>query len=109
MLLNQGKLHTILGIPTSKKTYDHVVSLETTLSDLDSHPILDLAIDGADKEIHGNEIRSTKERQIQSDRGYLRETKVRFESESERVRRRAEPLPSHAVASDAGKDELKWP
>jgi ribose 5-phosphate isomerase A len=49
MLLNQGKLHTILGIPTSKKTYDHVVSLETTLSDLDSHPILDLAIDGADK------------------------------------------------------------
>jgi ribose 5-phosphate isomerase A len=48
-LLNQGKLHNIIGIPTSKITYDQAVSLGIPLSDLDSHPIVDLAIDGADE------------------------------------------------------------
>lgn len=48
-LLRQGKLKDIVGIPTSKKTYDQAVSLGIPLSDLDSHPVIDLAIDGADE------------------------------------------------------------
>lgn len=48
-LLNQGKLHNIIGIPTSKKTYDQAVSLGIPLSDLNSHPVVDLSIDGADE------------------------------------------------------------
>lgn len=48
-LLRQGKLKNIVGIPTSKKTHDQAVSLGIPLSDLDTHPILDLAIDGADE------------------------------------------------------------
>lgn len=48
-LLRQGKLKNIVGIPTSKKTHEQAVSLGIPLSDLDSHPILDLAIDGADE------------------------------------------------------------
>ncbi|XP_028779571.1 probable ribose-5-phosphate isomerase 2 [Neltuma alba] len=48
-LLRQGKLKNIIGIPTSKKTHEQAVSLGIPLSDLDSHPTLDLAIDGADE------------------------------------------------------------
>ncbi|KAL0538697.1 hypothetical protein IC582_022852 [Cucumis melo] len=48
-LLRQGKLKNIIGIPTSKKTHEQAVSLGIPLSDLDSHPVLDLAIDGADE------------------------------------------------------------
>ncbi|KAK4263891.1 hypothetical protein QN277_029247 [Acacia crassicarpa] len=48
-LLRQGKLKNIVGIPTSKKTHEQAVSLGIPLSDLDSHPTLDLAIDGADE------------------------------------------------------------
>ena len=48
-LLRQGKLKNIVGIPTSKMTHEQVVSLGIPLSDLDSYPILDLAIDGADE------------------------------------------------------------
>ncbi|KAG6579245.1 putative ribose-5-phosphate isomerase 2, partial [Cucurbita argyrosperma subsp. sororia] len=48
-LLRQGTLKDIVGIPTSKKTYDQAVSLGIPLSDLDSHPVIDLAIDGADE------------------------------------------------------------
>ncbi|KAA8529083.1 hypothetical protein F0562_033429 [Nyssa sinensis] len=48
-LLRQGKLNNIIGIPTSKKTHEQAVSLGIPLSDLDSHPFLDLAIDGADE------------------------------------------------------------
>ena len=48
-LLRQGKLKNIVGIPTSKVTYDQAKSLGIPLSDLDSHPVLDLAIDGADE------------------------------------------------------------
>ncbi|XP_022152272.1 probable ribose-5-phosphate isomerase 2 [Momordica charantia] len=48
-LLRQGKLKDIVGIPTSKKTYEQAVSLGIPLSDLDSHPVIDLAIDGADE------------------------------------------------------------
>ncbi|KAF6164100.1 hypothetical protein GIB67_017684 [Kingdonia uniflora] len=45
----QGKLKNIIGIPTSKKTKQQALSLGIPLSDLDSHPVLDLAIDGADE------------------------------------------------------------
>ncbi|KAK4423485.1 putative ribose-5-phosphate isomerase 2 [Sesamum alatum] len=48
-LLQQGKLKDIVGIPTSKKTHEQAVSLGIPLSDLDSHPVIDLAIDGADE------------------------------------------------------------
>ncbi|GFP83497.1 probable ribose-5-phosphate isomerase 2 [Phtheirospermum japonicum] len=48
-LLHQGKLKNIVGIATSTKTRDQAVSLGIPLSDLDSHPAVDLAIDGADE------------------------------------------------------------
>ncbi|EPS62561.1 hypothetical protein M569_12224, partial [Genlisea aurea] len=48
-LLKQGKLKNVVGIPTSTKTHDQAVSLGIPLSDLDSHPAVDLAIDGADE------------------------------------------------------------
>ncbi|KAJ4709791.1 Ribose-5-phosphate isomerase [Melia azedarach] len=48
-LLRQGKLKNIVGIPTSKKTHEQAVSLGIPLSDLDSCPVIDLAIDGADE------------------------------------------------------------
>lgn len=48
-LLSQGKLKNIIGIPTSKMTHDQALSLGIPLSDLDSHPVVDLAIDGADE------------------------------------------------------------
>ncbi|GAB4828806.1 Probable ribose-5-phosphate isomerase 2 [Ancistrocladus abbreviatus] len=48
-LLRQGKLKNIIGIPTSKKTHEQAVSLGIPLSDLNSYPVVDLAIDGADE------------------------------------------------------------
>lgn len=48
-LLQQGKLKDIIGIPTSTQTHQQAVSLGIPLSDLDSHPVVDLAIDGADE------------------------------------------------------------
>ncbi|KAL7001038.1 putative ribose-5-phosphate isomerase 2 [Sarracenia purpurea var. burkii] len=48
-LFRQGKLKNIIGIPTSKKTHEQASSLGIPLSDLDSHPVVDLAIDGADE------------------------------------------------------------
>ncbi|XP_010255427.1 PREDICTED: probable ribose-5-phosphate isomerase 2 [Nelumbo nucifera] len=48
-LLQQGKLKNIIGIPTSKKTEEQAISLGIPLSDLNEHPVLDLAIDGADE------------------------------------------------------------
>uniref|UniRef100_M4E7Y6 ribose-5-phosphate isomerase n=1 Tax=Brassica campestris TaxID=3711 RepID=M4E7Y6_BRACM len=48
-LLRQGKLENIVGIPTSKKTQEHALSLNIPLSDLDAHPVVDLSIDGADE------------------------------------------------------------
>ncbi|KAJ7943041.1 Ribose-5-phosphate isomerase-like protein [Quillaja saponaria] len=48
-LLHQGKLKNIVGIPTSKMTHEQAVSLGIPLSDLDSHPVVDLGIDGADE------------------------------------------------------------
>ncbi|CAN6803653.1 unnamed protein product [Brassica oleracea] len=48
-LLRQGKLENIVGIPTSKKTQEQALSLNIPLSDLDTHPVIDLSIDGADE------------------------------------------------------------
>ncbi|KAG5153079.1 hypothetical protein AAZX31_10G252000 [Glycine max] len=48
-LLRQGKLKDIVGIPTSTKTHEQALSLGIPLSDLDAHPAIDLAIDGADE------------------------------------------------------------
>ncbi|KAK8310232.1 hypothetical protein V6Z12_D02G173300 [Gossypium hirsutum] len=48
-LLRQGRLTNIIGIPTSKKTQEQAISLGIPLWDLDSHPTIDLAIDGADE------------------------------------------------------------
>nr|GEV37457.1 probable ribose-5-phosphate isomerase 2 [Tanacetum cinerariifolium] len=48
-LLRQGKLSNIIGIPTSTIAHEQALSLNIPLSDLDTHPVLDLAIDGADE------------------------------------------------------------
>ncbi|MTV28169.1 ribose 5-phosphate isomerase A [Nitriliruptoraceae bacterium ZYF776] len=48
-LISTGELKDIIGIPTSKRTYEQALSLGIPLSILDDHPKLDLAIDGADE------------------------------------------------------------
>ncbi|KAI3951544.1 hypothetical protein MKX01_018660 [Papaver californicum] len=48
-LLKSGELKDIVGIPTSKRTYEQALSLGIPLSILDDHPILDLSIDGVDE------------------------------------------------------------
>ncbi|CAL9166706.1 unnamed protein product [Musa hybrid cultivar] len=48
-LLSSGKLSDIVGVPTSKRTYEQALSLGIPLSTLDDHPRIDLAIDGADE------------------------------------------------------------
>ncbi|KAI4369030.1 hypothetical protein MLD38_017523 [Melastoma candidum] len=48
-LLDQGELRDIIGIPTSSTTHEQALALGIPLSDLDSHPVVDLAIDGADE------------------------------------------------------------
>lgn len=48
-LLKTGKLKNIIGIPTSKITHEQAKNLGIPLSDLDTHPIIDMAIDGADE------------------------------------------------------------
>ncbi|XBH60634.1 probable ribose-5-phosphate isomerase 3, chloroplastic [Aegilops tauschii subsp. strangulata] len=48
-LLASGKLSGIVGVPTSKRTFEQATSLGIPLSTLDDHPVIDLAIDGADE------------------------------------------------------------
>ncbi|KAG2241983.1 hypothetical protein Bca52824_096173 [Brassica carinata] len=48
-LLASGELHDIVGIPTSKRTEEQARSLGIPLVALDTHPRIDLAIDGADE------------------------------------------------------------
>ncbi|KAI0501199.1 hypothetical protein KFK09_016142 [Dendrobium nobile] len=48
-LLSSGKLSDVIGVPTSKRTFEQAKSLGIPLSTLDEHPRLDLAIDGADE------------------------------------------------------------
>lgn len=47
--LASGALKDIVAIPTSIRTRDQAVSLGIPLVSLDTHPILDVAIDGADE------------------------------------------------------------
>ena len=47
--LKDGALRSVVGIPTSKQTAELASQLHIPLSTLDQHPILDLAIDGADE------------------------------------------------------------
>ncbi|XP_074304908.1 putative ribose-5-phosphate isomerase 2 [Silene latifolia] len=48
-LLRLGKLKNIIGIPTSKMTHELAISCGIPLSDLNTYPVVDLAIDGADE------------------------------------------------------------
>ncbi|XP_028075156.1 probable ribose-5-phosphate isomerase 1 [Camellia sinensis] len=48
-LLCQCELKDIIGIPSSNMTHEQALSLGIPLSDLNSHPVLDLAIDGVDE------------------------------------------------------------
>lgn len=48
-LIRRGILRDIVGIPTSKKTEVHARAVGIPLSDLDTHPVVDLSIDGADE------------------------------------------------------------
>lgn len=47
--IHLGKLKNIIGVPTSKVTHEQALALGIPLSDLNTHPHLDLAIDGADE------------------------------------------------------------
>lgn len=48
-LLKAGQLSDIVGVPTSKRTEEQATALGIPLANLDTHPRLDLAIDGADE------------------------------------------------------------
>ncbi|KAG9130258.1 hypothetical protein Leryth_004236 [Lithospermum erythrorhizon] len=48
-LLKSGDLTDIVGVPTSKRTYEQALALGIPLATLDDVPSLDLAIDGADE------------------------------------------------------------
>lgn len=48
-LLSSGELTNIVGVPTSKRTFEQANSLKIPLATLDTHPHIDLAIDGADE------------------------------------------------------------
>ena len=47
--LQDGRLHHILGIPTSEQTARQAQEAGIPLTTLDDHPIIDLTIDGADE------------------------------------------------------------
>jgi ribose 5-phosphate isomerase A len=48
-LLKTGRLSDIVGIPSSRRTESLARELGIPLSDLDTHPLIDLTIDGADE------------------------------------------------------------
>ncbi len=48
-LLQEGKLQNIVAIPTSDKTAREAESLQIPLVTFDTHPIIDITIDGADE------------------------------------------------------------
>lgn len=47
--LKSGELERIVAIPTSVRTREQAISLDIPLVSLDTHPVLDVAIDGADE------------------------------------------------------------
>lgn len=48
-LLQQGVIKNIIGIPTSIQTQEQALSVNIPLSNLETHPVIDLTIDGADE------------------------------------------------------------
>lgn len=44
-----GEIHTVLGVPSSRATAEEASRLGIPLTDLATHPVLDLTIDGADE------------------------------------------------------------
>lgn len=48
-LLNEGKLHDIIGIPCSLQTKQQATELGIPLTTLEDNPVLDITIDGADE------------------------------------------------------------
>ena len=48
-LRGEGKLANVVGVPTSRETESLARSLGVTLTTLEAHPVLELAIDGADE------------------------------------------------------------
>lgn len=48
-LMHSGSLTGIIGIPTSLKTQAHAIKAGIPLSTLNSHPVVDISIDGADE------------------------------------------------------------
>lgn len=48
-LLQTGQLHTIVAIPTSEATAAEARSLHIPLVNFDTHPVIDITIDGADE------------------------------------------------------------
>lgn len=56
--LAAGVLHDILGVPTSERTAERARALGIPLTTLDTHPHLDLVVDGADEvDVHLNLIK----------------------------------------------------
>jgi ribose 5-phosphate isomerase A len=47
--LKSGELKDVVAIPTSVRTRDQAIELGIPLVTLDTHPVLDVAIDGADE------------------------------------------------------------
>jgi len=47
--IQDGRLHHILGIPTSEQTAQQAQEAGIPLTTLDDHPVIDLTIDGADE------------------------------------------------------------
>ncbi len=47
--LRDGRLSDIVGVPTSRATHERAVRAGVPVTDLDSRPVLDLSIDGADE------------------------------------------------------------
>lgn len=47
--IQNGNIENILAVPTSEATTKHAKGLGIALTSLDKHPVLDLAVDGADE------------------------------------------------------------
>jgi ribose 5-phosphate isomerase A len=47
--LRSGELEGVLGVPTSRRTEAEAIEADIPLTSLDEHPVLDLAVDGADQ------------------------------------------------------------
>ena len=48
-MLQDGRLHNVIGIPTSEETRREAERLGIPLTNFDDHPVIDITIDGADE------------------------------------------------------------